>query len=90
MDLMANDIILNWENSMTIFYYKRTGVIAEYQIGVNSMATFGKHKQEYELIMDFVVLEKDDFFLTHSRDFKIDIQTKELIYLLHISKYKTI
>lgn len=83
-----HDSLSEYENKMTIYFYKRTGVIAEFQTGINSMATFGEHQQEYELIMDFIVIQKDDFFLTHSRDFKIDTETKELIYLVNTSKYK--
>lgn len=87
-EVIKEDAIMVWEYSMTIYFYKRTGVIAEFQTGINDMNTFGEHRQEYEQIMDFVVLEKDDFFLTHSRDFKIDPKTKELIYLVNTSKYK--
>lgn len=89
-EIIKEDAIMVWEYSMTVYFYKRTGVIAEFQTGINNMKTFGEHQQEYEQIMDFVVLEKDDFFLTHSRDFKIDTETKELIYLVNTSKYKTL
>lgn len=82
--------IEEFENKMTIYFYKRTGIISEFQTGINDMSTFGEHQEEYEMIMDFVVLDKDNFFLEHSRDFKIDINTKELIYLAPAFKYKTL
>lgn len=83
-----HDSLSEYENSMTIYFYKRTGVISEFQTGINDMKTFGEHEQEYELIMDFIVIGKDEFFLTHSKDFKIDIEIKELIYLAPYQKYK--
>lgn len=88
IEVQVINTVDQFENSMTIYFYKRTGVIAEFQTGINDMKTFGEHKQEYELIMDFIVIEKDDFFLSHSRDFKIDVDTKELIYLAPYQKYK--
>ncbi|MGL4655192.1 MAG: hypothetical protein ACRCWM_04800 [Sarcina sp.] len=76
-----------FENKMTIFFYKRTGEIASYCTGIQTMNFFGEYKQEYELIMSCIVVTKDEFVLQNIKLFEVDINTKELIYKAPM-KYK--
>ena len=86
---MEIDSLKEYENSMTIYYMKTDGVIIESQTGINNMTTFGVHELNYSLIYDFIVVEKEAFFLENRRYFKVDIETKELVYYAPILKYKT-
>lgn len=66
-------------SSMTIFYYKRTGVIYSWVTGIQDFRFFGEHEQEYGSILDRLVMDKDSFFISNSNLFKIDVDTKKLI-----------
>lgn len=68
------------EESMTIFYYRRTGVIYSYGTGIQSFESFGQHAEEYELILDYMVVPKDRFILDNMKMFVVDVENKTLIY----------
>lgn len=79
-----------WEYSMSIFFNKRTGKIMQIATGIQDMNAFGDEKEDFELIWDFIVVEKDTFVMSNTEQFLVDIETKELIYtsLIDTSKYK--
>ena len=81
-----------WEYSMTIFFNKRTGKIMQISTGIQDMNAFGDEKEDFELIWDSIVVEKDTFVMTNSEQFLIDVETKELIYTpqTDVLKYKTL
>lgn len=68
------------DNSMTIFYYKRTGEIYMNCTGIQDLGAFGIYEEDYKHVFDYVVLEKDMFALDNIKLFKIDLDTKELVY----------
>ena len=65
--------------SMTVFYYKRTGEIKNISYGINDMTFYGSHQEDYELIVDFVVVDRDEFVFDRIADFKIDLEAKQLV-----------
>lgn len=88
-----NSLLLSdamWEYSMTIFFNKRTGKIMQISTGIQDMNAFGDEKEDFELIWDFIVVEKDTFVMSNADQFLVDIETKELTYipLVDTSKYR--
>ena len=76
--------------SMTIFYYKRTGGIKNVAYGVMDMSFYGEYEEDYSLIVDYIVVERDEFVFDRIRDFKVDVESKQLFcvavqqYMLHL------
>lgn len=75
-------------SNMTIFYYKRTGKIYSWGTGIHDFENFGEHAEEYETILDRLVVPKDMFILDNMKMFVVDTEEKALIYNQEIlSKY---
>ena len=70
--------IAEHEASMTIFYYKSYGTIYSYCTGISDMSSFGPRQSDYELIIDYVVLPRDNTVITFLNRFYVDVNTKEL------------
>lgn len=70
--------IAEHEASMTIFYYKSDGTIYSYCTGISDMSSFGSRQFDYELIIDYVVLPRDNTVITFLNRFYVDVDTKEL------------
>lgn len=79
-----------WDNSMTIFFNRRTGKIMQIATGIQNMDAFGDEKEDFELIWDCVLVEKDEFVMRNSEQFIIDTETKVLIYtpIADVNKYR--
>ena len=76
----SNYTIDDFENSMTLFYYKRDGEIHSYCTGMSDMRSFGKYAEDYSLIMDFLILPLDRYVLDNIKYFNVDIETKKLCF----------
>ena len=59
------------EEKMTLFYLKRTGAIKGFCTGVQSMDFYGDEKQDYELIMDCIVIPYNEFLIDNRQYFKV-------------------
>lgn len=66
------------EASMTIFYFKSDGKIYSYCTGISDLSSFGDRWEDYALMLDSVVLPKDQTAIEFLYKFYIDIETKEL------------
>ena len=66
------------EASMTIFYYKSDGTIYSYCTGISDMSGFGDRQADYELMLDYIVLPKDQTAIEFLHKFYIDVETKEM------------
>ncbi|MSS43798.1 hypothetical protein FYJ27_08660 [Anaerosalibacter bizertensis] len=66
------------QNSMTIFYRKRDGEIRGYATGIQDMSFYGDNAEDFSLIWDYVVLERDRQVLDNIEKFKINTETKEI------------
>ncbi|GAA0084588.1 hypothetical protein UT300007_10270 [Clostridium sp. CTA-7] len=90
IDVINNYTLEQHEASMTLFYMKRTGEIQRYSTGIQGMKYFGGHEEDYKLIIDFIVLEKDQYVLDNIEKFKI--VDKKLIlkgeYRVNLDKYQ--
>lgn len=67
-----------FENSMTIYYYRSNGDIHSYCTGINDMTMFGEHAEDYAAILDYLVTEKDPTVLEFLYKFYVDVETKQL------------
>lgn len=59
------------KSKMTIFYSKQTGEIKASCGGIQDMNFFGSNKVDFEIIYDFIVLDRDSYVLENSDKFKI-------------------
>lgn len=84
---MLNFTIEEFENSMTIYYFKSDGSIYSWCTGINDLSTFGEHKKDYELILDCVVLPLDRYVLDNIKYFAVDTESKELYMKSSPSNY---
>ena len=66
------------EASMTIFYYKSDGEIHSYCTGISDMERFGDHKDDFSLIIDFIVCPKDETVIRYINFFYIELETKQI------------
>ena len=72
--------IKDFEQSMTVFYFKRTGEIKNISYGISDMSFYGNNQEDYELIVDFIVIDMDQFVFDRIGDFIVDLDTKSLVY----------
>lgn len=63
--------IQEMNSKMTLFYSKQTGEIKASCTGIQSMDFFGGNKIDYEIIYDFIVLDRDEYVLQNLSIFKI-------------------
>ncbi len=75
------------EKSMTLYYSKRTGEITAFSTGIQDMSFFGDNKEDYEIIWDFIVLEKDNYVLENRDKFKVIDGAVKLKESVDLSKY---
>lgn len=90
IELKENYSLEQHESSMTIFYMKRTGEIERYATGIQDMKFFGNYEEDYKLIINFIVLEKDQYVLENIEKFKI-ADNKLILkeeYRVNLDKYQ--
>ena len=85
---MKDFTIEEFENSMTIYYFKRDGSIHSWCTGINDLSTFGNHKEDYELILDYLILSIDRYVLDNLKYFTVDIDRKELCFNAPTTTYR--
>lgn len=64
------------DNKMTLFYSIRTGEIKAYTTGVTDMGYFGDDEEDFKIIYDYIVLDRDDGVLYDPRRYKIEQERK--------------
>lgn len=77
-------------DNMTIVYSKTTGEIKGLYTGIQEITTlYGAEGEDYAIIWDRLVVEKDDYVLNNIKQFKIDTVLKKLLLkdASTISKY---
>lgn len=65
--------------SMTVYYSKRTGIIRAVTSGVDDMSFYGEQAEEMSIIQGFVVLPLRKDVLYNKENYKIDIDTLQLV-----------
>ena len=68
---MRSFTIEEFENSMTLYYFKSDGAIHSWCTGINDMGTFKNHKDDYSLILDYIVIPLDRYVTENIKYFSI-------------------
>ena len=84
---MQDFTIEEFESSMTIYYFKSNGDIHSWCTGINDLSTFGNHKEDYALIMDYLILPLDRYVLDNIKHFTVDVGKKEVCFNAPTIKY---
>ena len=85
---MQDFTIEEFENSMTIYYFKSDGSIHSWCTGINNMSIFTNHEYDYSLMLDCVVLPLDRYVIDNIKYFTIDTKEKELCFNAPTIAYK--
>ena len=56
---------------LTIFYNKRTGSIKELCGGEQDMEWFGEEAQDYELILDYLIVDFDQYIIENFKQLQV-------------------
>ncbi|MFR4997511.1 MAG: hypothetical protein ACLUDK_09875 [Clostridium paraputrificum] len=56
---------------ITLFYLKRTGKVKCFCTGEQSMEYFADEKEDMELIMDFIIIDYDEFIIKNYDYYKV-------------------
>lgn len=56
---------------LTLFYSKRTGKVKCFCTGKQSMEYFADDKEDMEIIMDFIIIEYDEFIVKNYNYYKV-------------------
>lgn len=64
-----DDINSGKETKMTVYYYKSSGIVREISTGTQNMSTYGEHQADYELILDYIVVDLDMYVFDNSPNF---------------------
>ncbi|MDU2106312.1 hypothetical protein [Clostridium sp.] len=56
---------------ITLFYLKRTGKVKCFCTGEQSMEYFADEKEEMALIMDFIIIDYDEFVIKNYDYYKV-------------------
>ena len=88
VDELVNYTIEDFENSMTLFFYKRDGAIHSWCTGISDMRSFGAYAEDFALIIDYLILPLDRYILDNIKYFSIDLETKELCFNPPTTRYK--
>lgn len=66
------------EKELTLFYLKDTGEITGFCTGHQSMDYFGENKKIYSKIIDFIIVENDEFIIRNRDYYKV--KNKKLVF----------
>ena len=75
------------EQSMTIFYSKQTGEIKAICYGIQDMNYFGDNRVDFEIIYDFIIVEKDEYVFNNIENFKVEEGKIKIKNAVDINKY---
>lgn len=60
------------QSKMTLFYSKQTKEIKCMATGIQDMDYFGEDKIDFEVIYDYLVIDKDDYIFDNIHLFKVE------------------
>lgn len=75
------------QEKMTIFYSKQTGEIKSALAGIQDMNFFGNNKVDFEIIYDFLVVDKDNYVIENLQLFNVVSGELKLKNTIDLSKY---
>ena len=72
---------------MTIFYNKRLGSIQAIVGGTQNMSYFGEQEEDFKIIYDYIVVDKDEYVINNSSYFIVINNVLKLKDSTCINKY---
>jgi len=75
------------QDSMTIYFSKRSGESKSIVGGIQSVDIFGADREDYELIWDFIIVEKDEYVMQNMDKFRVNEGNIKLKESIDLSKY---
>lgn len=78
------------QRKMTLFYSKQTKEIKCVATGIQDINYFGENKVDFEIIYDYLVVDKDDYIFENTSLFKVEgnrVILKEPLKEIDYSKY---
>lgn len=60
------------QRKMTLFYSKQTKEIKCVATGIQDINYFGENKVDFEIIYDYLVVDKDDYIFENTSLFKVE------------------
>lgn len=64
--------IKEFENKMTLFYSRQTGKITTLCFGIQDMSFYGEDIEDYSIIYDYIVVDKDEYVINNIEKFMIE------------------
>ena len=77
------------DSKMTIYYRRSNGEIKMISDGIHDMSIFGAEQSDYELIWDYLVLDKIQEMKDYPHLFLINIKTNQVELKQNLSKVYT-
>ncbi|MPN57028.1 hypothetical protein SDC9_204722 [bioreactor metagenome] len=65
-------------SKMTVFYLKSSGKIKTIATGVHDMNIYSDEKEDMSLIIDFIIVDKNDFIFNNITLYKVESGTIKL------------
>lgn len=62
---------------MTLYFSKSSREVTRYMTGISDMGAFAKNKDDFEIIWDYIVIDRDDYVINNFDKFYIN-ENKEL------------
>ena len=81
-------ILDDYNKKMTLFYSKNSKEIMKICSGEQNMDYFSSLKSDYEMIMDFVVVDKDEYIINNKNMFIINNENKPELKQEFKNKFK--
>lgn len=75
------------QSKMTIFYNKRLGSIQAIVGGNQDMSYFGEQEEDFKIIYDYIVVDKDEYVINNSSYFIVINNVLKLKDSTCINKY---
>lgn len=75
------------DDKMTLFYSKRTGEIKGCTTGVSDMGFYGDDEEDFSVIYDFIVVDRDDYVINNLNQFEVIEEEIKLKQDVNLEKY---
>lgn len=75
-------------DKMTIFFMKSSGKIKSVVTGIQDIGFYGDEKDDMSLIIDFIVVDFDQYVLNKPYEFIIDVQNNNKITLINAEEIR--
>lgn len=68
-----------FQESLTIFYSKKTGIITSFSTGIQTFEHFGENAEDMKIIYDIATIPYNEDVINNSKNYKVDTTSKQLV-----------